>query len=270
MATETNNSQAQNNSEQNNNDQVKVTFDERQQARVNELIREKQGEAAREIRAQNAELQRQMAEMQAQLAEATKSQRKNPTAEGAEDIEALKNVISEMKSVTAQRDQELDRYKQQLSAKASEVEKTRQEMVNIRRGMAIRDAASKANFVDLNAVSKLTEDSVKWDDSKGRFLVVNPETGTERMNAAFEPMSLDEFYTEYAARNPYLVRGEARGGAGSYENQRNGASMVGRYEVESVFGPKGNALIAAKLFKSDPDEYKRLRKVAVEKGWLSK
>lgn len=268
MGTETNNTQAT--TEQNTE---KITFNEAQQARVNELIQEAMGRAGREARTELSTLKTQFDSLKSELdsAKATASKAKTPAQrqDADSDVESILAQMAEVKSAAAMKDAEVERLRQQLQAKDKEANDYKGKALEIQKTHAMVSAASKTNFINADIVTKLTADQVKYDESRGRFIVVS-EAGTERMNSAFEPMSLEEFYAEFANKNPYLVRGDVKGGTGSSESQRSGLSNVGKYQVEQIFGRGSNAALANQLAKQDPKEYGRLRHEAKEKGLIAR
>lgn len=246
-----------------------VTFDEKQQEKVNQLIREKQGEAAREVRAELATVKASMESLRTELttAQADLLKAKTPTQkkDAKEDIDALNAKIDEMKTVHTTIQQELERHKTEvLNARKLASDKS-QEVMTVKKQVAIQGAAGKANFVDVNMVTKLTEDSVKFDDTKNRWVVLG-DNGQERFNSTMEPMTLDEFYTEYASKNPFLVRSDVRGGSGSTEAQRSGLSANGKVTIEQLFGPKSDSRIANAFAKENIAEYRRMKTRAKELG----
>jgi hypothetical protein len=249
----------------------KVTFTPEQQARIDEIIREAQGRAGKEARTELENLKTQMQTMQSELQTAKEALKNAKTpqqkSEAQDDIAALQNQINEMKAAGTSTQQELERLRQAAASKDKEVSAAREEAKQIRKEVAMQKAASKVNFVNIGVVTKLTGDNIRWDDTRNTFIVVN-EHGTERLNAAYEPMSLDEFYTEFAAQNPYLVRGDVKGGAGSTESQRSGLSSNGKYTVEQIFGKKSVGALANKLNKEDPKEYARLKAIALENNLI--
>jgi hypothetical protein len=244
----------------------KITFNEKQQAKVNELIKEAQGRAAKETKAQLDEAKQKLNEFETQLNELKKGKAPKRGSEEEESVEDLKRKIDEMKSVHSNLTQDYERLKKQAQDKDSEVAKTRQELQDNQKRWSMQSAANRMNFVDVEEVVHFTDRYVKWNAERGRFMVVNEE-GNERMNAAFEPMTLEEFYAEYAGKKPHLVRGDVKNGAGSSESQKSGFAN-GRYKAEDVFGPKSNARLANELYKSNPAEYKRLRLAAKEAGLI--
>lgn len=244
---------------------AKVVFSPEQQERVNELIREAMGRAGREHReaAEKAVSELNAAkERLTQLEYEIKSFRQGKDNSGNKPSEDFK---AEVERIKAAHTEEVSRMKSTLSEaekRAAEAEKT---MLSVKKQVAIQAAASKINFIDIGVVNKLTEENIQWDPARNRFIVV--VDGKERMNNAFEPMSLDEFYVEFAAKNPFLVRGDARPGTGSTPS--NGVSANGRYKIEDIFGPKSKGALAAKLKREDPAEYRRMKEIARESGLVA-
>lgn len=246
-----------------------VTFDAAQQEKVNSLIREKQGEAAREVRAQlaakEAEATTLAADLAAAKADLAKAKTNTGKAAAKDEIESLTQQMAEMKAANQGSLQDLERANRSSEAAKKEVLEAKNETLKVRKEVAIQKAASKLNFVDLGIVAKLTEDTVKWDEGKGRFFVIG-ENGGERLNTALEPMTLEDLYKEFASQNPYLIRADARSGIGSSQNQ--GSATNGKYTPEQIFGKNGDSRLANKLALSDMKEYHRLKTLAKESGLL--
>jgi hypothetical protein len=114
----------------------------------------------------------------------------------------------------------------ELLAKAKEKEAAdaAAEAMRIRKEVAISRAASKQNFYELDVVMKMTQDSIEWDDETKKFVV--KENGIIKQNSSLEPMSLEEYFSSFAAQRPYLVNGDVKGGAGSSESKSNSAGLV--------------------------------------------
>jgi DNA repair exonuclease SbcCD ATPase subunit len=259
----------QNNSNQaDNQTPPKVTFTDEQQARVNELIQEAMGRAGAQHRQTAQEFQTKYEQATNDLS-ALRSEldqlKANPPKPGNKEDE--KDYKLEVERLRTEFEQKTQDFKKLAEQKDQEAKQAKDVLQNVRKQVAMQSAATKLPFVNVDVVTKLTQDSIKWDDSRERFVVVN-DNGTERMNAAFEPMSLDEYYTEFAAKNPYLVRGDIKPGSGSKEFGQAGVSGNGKYKVEDIFGPKSNGKLANDLKKSDPAEYQRLKAIAVEHGVL--
>jgi hypothetical protein len=160
----------------------KITYTPEQQAHLNEVIKEAQGRAARELRAENARLK---AELDA--AKRTPS----PAADSTETLLRLAQV---------------ERERDEL--RAAQHEST----VN----SALLSAAGNL-FIDPALATRLMRDNVKVIDGK---VVPVDETGNVRLNNSFEPMTLKDLAIELGTQRPYLARGEVRGGSGSTPSNR--------------------------------------------------
>lgn len=255
--------------EANSGEQVveKITFTKEQQDKIDEIIRDRMGAAGREAR-EAAETARAEAKASQAKLEAAENQLKDLKATGKskankDDVEELQSTIAEMKAAREREAAELDRLRQVTLAKDREIESARSDGQNIRKQIAMRDAAGKLNFFEVEVVTENTDKFVKWDAARSRFIVVN-ESGTERLNSAYEPLSLDEFYAEYASKRPYMVRGGTKSGTGSSESQRIDVSANGKHTVEQIFGSKSIGALANRLKKENPAEYARLKAVARE------
>jgi DNA repair exonuclease SbcCD ATPase subunit len=249
----------------------KVTFSEAQTKRVNEIVQERlsraKSEAHEEAQRVAAENTRLAEELRQAREEATKAKTPAAKKEATDEAERLKAVIEEMRTASESNKTEAERLRQAVTEATRRAQEKEEEAHNVRKQVAIRDAAQRANFFDLNVVTTITEKNIKWDAAKSKFLVFNDQ-GTERMNAAFEPMSLDEYYSEYAAKNPWMVRGDVKPGAGSSEAQRQ-LSNNGKFEVSQIFGSKSSSVLAVALKKQNPAEYARLKGIAKESGLIA-
>src|SRR6267378_1028321 len=205
----------------------KVVFYEAQQKRVDEIIKAAMGRAGSEARATAARLEAEMTTLRADLA-------------AAKDAAASGDVIK---------------------AKDAEIEKARKETVALRKENAIRQAAETHGFFNSAQVAKLTEQDVKWDAGKQKFIVVD-DSGAERLGIDGNPVTLDALYKEFASRNPHLVRSAVLTGVGSRENQIPTPAIDERGKLAKLFGPKSDAIACNRLALSDPAEFKRQRYLA--------
>jgi len=249
---------------------VKVTFDEAQQKRVDELIREAQGRSARDVRQELETTKATLTSLQQEL-EAAKALSKSGTAserkEAKDDASALQAQIDEIKRAGESTKAELERARQAMIAKDKELNSVRESELNTRKRVAIQGSASKLGFVDLDDVMALTERNIQWDSDKGKWIVMG-DGGVPRVNSAYEPMGLDEYYADVASKKPWLVRSDTKGGTGSTEASRSSLNN-GRYAVEQIFGQKSDPSLANKLAKDNPAEYRRLKQVAREAKLIS-
>ena len=250
----------------------KVTFDERQQAKINELIQEAQGRAAREVRAERdalkASVEAAAVELAAAKADLAKAKTPAEKKEGKVEVEALQAQIAEMKLASESTKAEAERLRLAAEAKAKEATDARGEITRYQRDSALRDAAVKTGFFDPADVIQTAASNVQWDSEKKRFVVIG-DSGQMRLNAAYEPMSLDEYCQELAGKKPYMVRGDVKGGVGSKPSEQRNLSSDGKFELTDLFGPKldgkkVHTLVATKGMV----EYRRLKALAKESGLI--
>lgn len=259
----------------NNNNEGKVTFTDAQQAKVQELIDSAVGRTGAKYKEQVQTLQTQVQELNTNLSQATEKLNKFSTSnnnndksgDAKEKVAELEAKLQEFQSVGARHKEEVTRLTTQVTEFKKRAEEANSATVTLRKSVAIQQAAAGVGFVDLDAVRTLTENSVVLDKESGQFVVLN-ENGQPRLNSAMERMTLKEFYSDYAAAKPYLVRSDAKTGAGSTESSRSDVSTNGKYTVEQIFGAKSDARLANDLAKSDKKEYHRLRKIAIEQGLI--
>jgi len=206
----------------------KVVFDEAQQKRVDEIIKAAMGRAGSEARATAARLEAEMATLRADLAAA-----KEAATAATGDV---------------------------TKAKDAEIEKARSETVAFRKQAAITEAGAKFGFYNPGQLAKLVSDEIKWDGSR---FVVTGEDGTPRVGLdGTTPLSVDEFFREFATKNPHLVKGDVKTGVGSRENQIPTPAIGEREKLAKLFGPKSDAVACNRLALSDPAEFKRQRYLA--------
>lgn len=246
-------------------DEVKVTFDEAQQQKVNALIADAQGRAAADVRAQLAASEAAKAQAETDLAAAKAALAAAPKPASAADqteITRLISQIDEIKAANAAAQAENVRVLAQARAEKERADLASQKASNIQKTSAIQAVASKLGFIKPDMVSALTAQSVSLEaDGK---IVIKKEDGTPRLNASLEPMSLEEYYTEYATQNPFMVRGEVRPGTGAFESQST--SRPGEYKLENLFGKSSNSKLANDLAMSNKKLYHELRAKAVAQG----
>lgn len=247
----------------------KVVFTEAQQSKVNELIQHAMGRAGSEHRERAASLEAELNAARAELKAAKEAvaAAKTPGDKSAakNDLDRLQVQLEEMRNAHLSVQEEAKRYREIAEARAKEVELAKQDSINTRKQVAITAAASKQNFIDPTVAMKLTEDNIKYDEKAGRFVVLG-DKGQERMNASLEPMTLEEYYQEFAAKNPYLVRGDVTPGIGSTTSRRFDVSNNGQYKVTDIFGKGSSSIKASALMKENPTEYHRLKQIAVDQG----
>ena len=247
----------------------KIEFTDAQQTKVQSLIDAAVARVASKVRTEEgAKFTTLQTELATAKAEAAKA--KTPTAktEAGEEVAVLLAKIDEMKNASKATADAADRWKSEAQNAAEQAKAAKQETIGVRKEVAITNAASKINFVNTEVVATLTRSQIHVDAETGKFSVQR-EDGQPRLNAAMEPMSLDEFYNDFAAKNPYLVRGDVKSGSGGSENARSTLTSNGKYEVAQIFGPKSDSRLANKLALEDKAEYARLKVVARSNGLVA-
>lgn len=244
-----------------NTDPEVVTFDTKQQEKVNQLIKDAQGRAAKDIRAKLTAAEAEVTRLKGSSA----TQHTDPDTGKEPDA----NKDNEFRRIAEQRARELDAAKKEVEQARREADKARKAAINTEKRFVLTSAASKQDFVDVSDVISLTSDAVVWDEDQSKFIVVN-ENGEPRLNSAFAPMSVDEYYADYASKKAHLVKSGARGGAGSSTSNRSSTANGKRYELDKLFGKDSDAGVVNRLWKENPAEYKRLRAQAVEAGLVRK
>lgn len=234
------------------------------QAQVDEIIRDRQGKAAKEVRAENARLK---AELDAFRATQTTTTSVEDHTDGNLNDEAKKTA--EFKKISEQRARDAELAKQQAKEAEKKAEAAEKRAIETEKRYSLTNAASKQDFVDVSDVIDLTSKYVVWNADEAKFVVVNDD-GSPRYNLAYQPMTPDEFYADYATKKPHLVKSGARGGAGSTTATRSSFANGSKYELDKLFGPKSDAGLVNRLSRENPAEYKRLRTQAVEAGLLRK
>lgn len=158
------------------------------------------------------------------------------------ELEALKNTKPEDKSEDKQDKEdspEKKEYKKLLEAeknraKLAEAERqkaideakaAKAESMRVKKENAIAKAASKQNFYELDTVSKLVWDNIEFDEDLKTFVI--KDGGHIRQNSSLVPMTLEEYFSEFASQRPYLVNGDVKSGAGSDDASKgNGMGLV--------------------------------------------
>jgi len=189
----------------------KVEFTEAQQTYINKQFDQRFAKITAKHEQEKTTLQARVTELEAAPA-------KPAGAEGVEGAEKAqyKTLLADEKTKTknaetlaAQRDAEL---------KTSLAENLR-----IRKENAVRDAAGKHGFLDMEVVLAMTFDKIELDSESKNWVV--REGGAIRQNNSLQSMSLEDFYGDFAAKRPYLVSSDMRGGAGSSESRGGGSSL---------------------------------------------
>jgi len=254
------------------NGKQKVTFDEAQTKRVEELIlerlyREKE-KNSRTLAEKESALSTLQEELRAAKEAASKAKPGVAASDANDEVARLKAELEQVKGIKAEADNKTKTLQQVLAEKDNEIKSAREEANNVRKDNAIRGAISKIGFVDPDDIVALTAKQIQWSPEYNRHVVVG-DSGQVVLNSAFEPKSLDEHYRDYAEKKKHLVRTDFLFGSGSSENKRAGISSDGQYKVTDIFGPTSNSKLANQLYREKPAEYQRLKTEAIKGGLLA-
>jgi hypothetical protein len=159
--------------------------------------------------------------MQGELDKLTAGKKDDPPPKDGEDT-------PEKKQFKGLLDQEKTKTKNaELLAQAREKEakEAREESMRTRKEVAISRAAQKQNFYENDVVTKMIWDTVEWDEDSKNFIV--KENGAVKQNSSLQNMTLEEYLTDFAAKRPYLVNGDVKGGVGSAENKNASLNNAG-------------------------------------------
>ena len=156
---------------------------------------------------------------------------------------------------------ELDTTKTERESAKSESQLTQNELLEIKRQAAIKDAiTAAANFINVEQVAVLNEKQIGLVDGK---LVVLAGDGSPKVGVDGQSISLESHFKEFANRNHHLVRGEVKNGVGSTEASYAVEYSVnrGRY-LRSLFGKGSSSLAANQLAMTDKAAYAALKREA--------
>ena len=236
----------------------KVEFTPEQQEKITALIQEAQGRAAKEIKSQLETANSELATLKEKLTtlQAEENKQKGPNPE-------LDNKLKEAERLISNFQLEIANLKNVAKDKEAEASSAKEKQREFERLWALEKAAGNDRFIDLSLIIKDTKDQVKWDDTYKKYVVTN-EDGGVRLNKMMEPMTLEEFYEEYASKKPWAVNPLYKGGTGATKSSGPG----GKYKVEEIFGKDASAAKAQKLYKESPADYQRLKAQARELGLL--
>jgi hypothetical protein len=112
-----------------------------------------------------------------------------------------------------------------LDAERADKAKVIAENKKILKDQAINEAAGTlpngVEFYELKTVKKLVEDDIEFDGDTNQWVV--KENGNIKLNSGMTPMTLTEYFSQFAAARPYLVKGAVKSGSGSAESGRAGS-----------------------------------------------
>lgn len=203
--------------------ETKVTFDERQQAKVQEIV---------------AEVKRNTAAAE--------------RARVASELEA--------KTTTPQGDDSLRLKLSEVEAERNVLRCAQTEALLLEQ---LRSAVGE-EFVDRDLCVKLLRENAKMVEG---HVVMLADDGSPALNASFEALSPQEAAAALAASKPFLVRSTLRPGVGSTPASVSGLATAAP-RLDELFGKHSDSRKANAFAMAQPQEYRRLRLQARERGLI--
>lgn len=204
----------------------KIEFTEAQQAHIQKLfdtrfasISTKKEEEVTAAKAETARVAKELEDLRKKVPTVEAPPTAHASTEEKEQMAAL--LRSEQSNTQAAKtawEKEKERA-DSLAAVNSEILKTQ----------AIHAAASNLEnglvFHDLPMVTELVKRSIVLDKDTNQYVVkIN---GVVKMNKSLQPMTLPEYFMEYATQRPYLVKSQVKPGSGSQESISGGQGEIG-------------------------------------------
>lgn len=250
------------------NKQTTATVDNKEQAKevvltqekLDEIIKNAMGRAGKEHREAAEAAAARVKELETELATVKTSKTETKEVDPT-DVKALQAQLEEMRNANKTTLQQFERLKSEKEGLEKTLDSTKNEAINIKKHVAMQEAANAFGFIDLEEVIALTDKHVKFDSSSNKFIVVG-DNGATRMNTLYEEMNLKEFYQEFANKRQHLVKSSHRAGTGATASTTD-PNLAGSFSVEKVFGKNSDPMLAQKLKKANPNEYARLKTVAI-------
>lgn len=210
-------------------------FDEAQQAFIQELIDKRFGKVSskheQEIATLKSQFEQEKQTLLDELNKLKEGKGNEGKGKGGSNNDADKEQYTKLLDAEKQNTAQALQMKKDLEERLKQAEERNR---GILKDQAIRDAATSNQnyeFVDLKAVRKLTEDSIFWDEDSESWVI--KENGVIKKNSSLLPMTLAEFYAEFASQHPYLVKGTTKAGAGSGEGGRSNNSGMGKVTAKA-------------------------------------
>lgn len=203
-----------------------VTFDDNQKAAITSIIEER---LTRQKTAHQKELEAKEAEIAAKVEAALAAERERAKGgkEGKVDDDAEKAQYKALIDAEKARTKAASDALAEESKKRGELESTNKKIlkdVAISRAITDQDTF---HFHNTDVVKVLTEGRIVFDDETGQYQVKD-ENGVIMQNNSLQPMSLKEFYSQFASQHPYLVSSNAKGGTGAGESNRTVAGGLAK------------------------------------------
>lgn len=197
----------------------KVEFTPEQQEHINNLFNQR---FAKITTKHESEMKAMSDSIEALKVKATPTPTPTPSPDTDENKRQMKELLDAERAQTTN-------IKNLLDASNTEKAKILEENKRILKDQAINDAAQSlpngVEFHELKTVKKLVEDDISFDADANQWVV--KENGTVKLNSSLTPMTLTEYFAQFAAARPYLVKGSVKGGSGSAESGRGNGPIGG-------------------------------------------
>lgn len=251
----------------NTQDQAKTQFTPEQQALVDSIVKNAMGRAGKEAKELAEAASKRAADLEKQLEDLTtqlSSKSSSNSSKDLSDVDSLKAQIEEMQNANKTLQQQFEAVRRQKEDTEKTLDKTKNEKLEVQKRQFIKEAIAEHGFIDSDEVLALTDRYFKFD---GNTVEVVTEQGTPRLNTMYNPMSLKDFFVEYAAKKPHLVKSTHRSGTGASASGIS-SEMTGSFSPEKIFGKKSDAKSAQALKVKNPAEYARLKEIARSQGLI--
>lgn len=158
-------------------------------------------------------------------------------------------------------------YNPEVERLQSELEQAHKSTASLAREAVIAREATRLGYFDSTVLSKLVSSNLEYDRTTKTFTVLD-DNGEPKLNSStMEPMSVSDFLADYGNRNPFLLRGQVKGGIGSAQSQKFNLGAP-KIPLERIFGDKSDGRIANEIAKRDKKEYARLKAQARAEGLI--
>jgi hypothetical protein len=125
----------------------------------------------------------------------------DPVAKLNAEMEELRNVVKQALGAKGEAEAKLETF----SKVAVEAEK---------KDAFLRSLGTVQFFEPMDVFDDI-KDQLGKDEEHNSTIVLNPKTKTARLGIDMQPIPLSEFIAEYAAKKPWLVKGDSAEGTGS-------------------------------------------------------
>lgn len=203
-------------------DAPKVEFTAEQQEHINTLFNSRFGKIQSKHEQEMKAMSDAIEALKVKTPEVIPPAKKDDATDAEENKRQMKALLDAERAQTTN-------MKNLLDAEKADKVKVLEENKRILKDQAINDAASNLpngiEFHELKTVKKLVEDDIVFDADANQWVV--KENGVIKNNSSLTPMTLSEYFAQFAAARPYLVKGSVKGGAGSSESNRQHQGGLG-------------------------------------------